>query len=106
MANISKACFSTDKNNKSGIMLGQYTKEILLTVCTVSNSMPYIKPTPCSSQYPCIPCQNDTPIKINPNEVFYQKYVIDPLGELFGKTPCGTLNYTRYMTLYFPTHYT
>lgn len=36
--------------------------------------------------------------RINTNlKPFYQYYSVDPKGQLFGKTPCGELNYVNYM---------
>lgn len=84
--------------NKSNLIIGQYTKENLMEVCTIQNLSPYTKPEPCGYDAPCNPCQNNNPIAINTTtDVFYQKYQIDPLGELFGKTQCGELNYTHYI---------
>ena len=79
--------------NKSNLISGQYTKENLTDVCTVTD---ILDPLSCSS---CSPCQNNTYIYINPNAAttpFYYSYQIDPLGELFGNTQCGELNFTRY----------
>lgn len=91
--------------NKSNLIIGQYTKANLTDVCTVSNIFSYSKPAPCSSDDPCNPCQNNDPVVIDPAAIkpFYYTYQIDPLGELFGKTQCGELNYTHYMFLYPPT---
>jgi hypothetical protein len=91
--------------NKSNLIIRQYTKTNLKDVCTVSEIFPYFKPTPCSSDVPCNPCQNNNPVIIDPNTAtkpFYQQNMIDPLGELFGKIQCGELNYTHYMFLYPP----
>jgi hypothetical protein len=92
--------------NKSNLIIGQYTKTNLTNVCTVSNIFPYSKPAPCSSNDPCNPCQNNDPVVIDTvtaTKPFYQTYQNDPLGELFGKSQCGELNYTHYMFLYPPT---
>ena len=86
--------FQTNKNN---LIIGQYTKENLNNVCTVSAISPYSKPEPCSSDSPCNPCQNSGAILVNDTLTFYNNYMIDPLGELFGQTQCGELNYTEYM---------
>lgn len=84
--------------NKGNLIMGQYTKLNLNNICTVSNGTP---PTqPCSNNNPCEPCQNNIPVIINPNyatEPFYFGATIDPLGELFGASQCGELNYTHYM---------
>jgi len=88
--------------NKSNLIIGQYTKTNLTNICTVSNIFPYFKPTPCGSDAPCNPCQNNDNVITNTSNVFYQQYRIDPLGELFGKLQCGELNYTHYMHFYPP----
>ena len=84
-------------NNKSNLIASQYTKENLTNVCTVSPINPYIAPAPCTN---CDPCQNNGVVIIDPlnsTTTFYNEYSTDPLGELFGKTQCGELNYTEYM---------
>lgn len=83
--------------NKSNLIISQYTKANLTEVCTVKPLFPYTQPVPCSSDLPCDPCQNNNHVTINTTDIFYQKYKIDPLGELFGRTQCGELNYTHYM---------
>ena len=83
--------------NKSNLIVGQYTKLNLYDVCTVSNGPP---PSIHCEFNNCNPCQNSGNIVIiDPNSTnpFYYDYTIDPLGELFGKTSCGILNYTNYM---------
>lgn len=86
--------------NKSNLIAGQYTKENLKDICTISNLSPYSKPAPCGSDAPCEPCQNNSPVIIDLTKTFYQEHMIDPLGELFGKSQCGELNYTHYMFFY------
>lgn len=89
--------------NKSNLIIGQYTKFNTNDICTVSDINN--NPQPCSSDHPCNPCQINTPVSIDPTPLvppinpkpFYYTYQIDPLGELFGKTPCGELNYVNYM---------
>ncbi len=85
--------------NKSNLIVGQYTKLNLNDICTIENIDPTINPEPCSDLLPCEPCQNNTEVIINPLETtpFYWSHQIDPLGQLFGKTQCGELNYTHYM---------
>jgi hypothetical protein len=88
------------RNNKTNLIISQYTKENLNGVCSVSLLFPYVKPAPCGPDYPCNPCQNNGPVIIDPNNsttTFYNEYMIDSLGELFGKSQCGELNYTDYM---------
>ena len=94
--------FNSIHNNKSNLIYSQYTKENLINVCTVSPINPYMAPEPCSNSNPCDPCQNNGPVIIDPvnaTTTFYNEYTTDPLGQLFGKTQCGELNYTEYMIL-------
>jgi hypothetical protein len=82
--------------------MGQYSKLNLQNVCTVSKGPPPSQH--CSSDAPCNPCQNNDPVQIDPStDTFYLDYTIDPLGELFGASQCGELNYTRYMVFNPPT---
>ena len=81
------------RNNKSNLIISQYTKENLKNVCTVS---PIIVPALENH------CQNNGPVIIDPlnsTSPFYNDYIIDPLGQLFGKSQCGELNYTEYKIL-------
>ena len=88
--------------NKGNLIIGQYSKLNLQNVCTVSAGPPPSQP--CSSDAPCNPCQNNGPATIDPStSTFYLNYTIDPLGELFGASQCGELNYTRYMVFNPPT---
>ena len=84
--------------NKSNLIFGQYSKSNLYNVCTVSKGPP--PSIPCEFNN-CNPCQNSSNVIIDPNSItpFYFNYTIDPLGELFGTTSCGILNYTNYMIL-------
>ncbi len=99
--------------NKSNLIIGQYTKLNLTGVCTVSTGTP---PTqPCGNgidELPCNPCQTSTDVIIDPDGSsssvvsgipFYWYATIDPLGELFGSSQCGELNYTHHMVFYPPT---
>ena len=78
--------------DKTNLIAGQYTTENLSNICTISvidqNKQP-----------PYDSCQ--TNVIINPNNSttlpFYFTNQIDALGELFGRTQCGELNYTNYM---------
>jgi hypothetical protein len=88
--------------NKGNLIVGQYTKLNLDNVCTVSTGTP---PTQhCGNginEIPCKPCQNNTPVIIDPTATnpFYWDATIDPLGELFGNSQCGQLNFTEYMVV-------
>ncbi len=77
--------------NKSNLIYGQYSASNLQNVCTVSKGPPPTKPDskPCQAAGVIINQTETTP--------FYWNYTIDPLGELFGRSQCGELNYTQYM---------
>lgn len=85
---IALSCRSKNKVvssiNKNNLIIGLYTKENLQNVCTISTITSHS-------------CNN---VEIEPNKILYQNYVIDPLGELFGNTQCGELNYTQYFQTY------
>ena len=84
--------------NKGNLIMGQYTKLNLKNVCTVSNGTPPTRP--CTNDLPCDPCQNNTSVSLVETDVpFYFNKTIDPLGELFGSSQCGELNYTGHMVL-------
>jgi hypothetical protein len=101
--NIGRYKLSLDKCNilqvnKSNLIIGQYTKLNLKSICTVSSLLPYSSPHPDQCNSPdCNGCPNSAPITINPDKIFYEDYIIDPLGQLFGTSQCGELNYTQYM---------
>lgn len=76
--------------NKSNLIIGQYSKLNLDGVCTVSVVS---KTNRDINEYDC----DSTPVQLDPSVIFYENYLIDPLGQLFGKSQCGELNYTRYM---------
>jgi len=88
--------------DKTNLIVGQYTKMNLTSVCVVGNG------NPCSLIDSCVSCE--TPAKIDASstvtEPFYQINTIDPLGQLFGRAQCGINNFTRYMVYSPPTkHY-
>ena len=81
--------------NKGNLIMGQYTKLNLKNVCTVSYGTPPTKP--CTN---CDHCQDNTPVLLVDTTIpFYFNKTIDPLGELFGSSQCGELNYTGHMVL-------
>ncbi len=84
--------------NKYDLVMGQYTKSNLKNVCVVSVGPPPTKV--CSILNPCTPCQTTDEVRIdvsNSAPSFYTANTIDPLGELFGNSQCGELNYIDYM---------
>lgn len=67
--------------NRSNLLYNLYSKENLNLVTTVASNPKDIK-------------INNIDPTLKP---FYQYYVIDPKGQLFGKSQCGELNFVRYM---------
>lgn len=106
--NIGRNALTLDKChtlpvNKTNLIVSQYSKLDLNGVCTVSPLSTFTQTIdPCGSQ-PCDGCQDPSNPVIIPNppasDLFYEKYIIDPFGQLFGKTQCGELNYTHYIVL-------
>ena len=78
-------CAGTSLINEANLVAGLYTESDLsgvAVVCDVSGDA-------------CI-----TPTAINSLSVpFYEHYLIDPDGQLFGNTPCGMTNFTKYMSV-------
>lgn len=85
--------------NKTNLVAGLNSKLNLKYLCTISVGPPPLQPF--SSQS----CNSD-PVKIIPNNYtstpFYYNNTIDPLGQEFGLTECGELNFTNYMEYYNP----
>ena len=77
--------------DKTNLIAGQYTKMNLKDVCTVS------KGSPCSLIDSCPGCSSAVIVDVNETKPFYQVNTIDPLGSLFGRSACGTNNFTSYM---------
>ena len=68
--------------NKTNLVYGLYSKENLKYVTPISSNT--LQPTAVSV--------------IQPSSVpFYQYYIIDQKGELFGNTQCGENNFVNYM---------
>ena len=81
-------CCCTNNNNinnsnfnKSQLYINLYTKLQLEEVITI---------TDLSGNYPVYTTSNGILPPYN--------YIIDPMGELFGNTPCGLNNYLNYLT--------
>ena len=76
-------CVGTSLINEANLVAGLYTESDLSGVAVICDILGDA----------CI-----TPTAICPNEVpFYEHYLIDPDGQLFGNTPCGMTNFTKYM---------
>lgn len=82
--------------NKSNLIAGQYTKMDLQDVCDITTFSSTIDP----SENDCI--DRCTSVQLDPSVIFYENYVVDPCGQLFGNSQCGELNYTHYMVYYPP----
>ena len=67
--------------NKSNLLYNLYSKENLNQVTTVSSNPSNIKVNTINSGL----------------KPFYQNYILDPKGKLFGNSQCGELNFTHYM---------
>ena len=101
-----KSNFANNANNvninTSNLIFGQYSKLNLTNVCTVSKGAPPSKY--CSSIIPCNPCQNTDTVTLSSTIPFCWGQTIDPLGELFGSSQCGELNFTKYTVINLPNY--
>jgi len=77
--------FNKSYLDKTNLIAGQYSKENLKDVITVSSSKETTAP------------YNETNIVLSDNIPFYVNYIIDPTGVLFGNTQCGLNNYVNFM---------
>jgi hypothetical protein len=77
--------------DKTDLIAGLYAKMNLKNVCTVSTG------SPCSLAENCSGCSTGAIVNVNSPNPFYQINTVDPLGELFGRSACGTNNFTSYM---------
>jgi hypothetical protein len=100
--------------NKSNLIIGQYSSMNLNNTCEAINQPPPNNLDNCTvgnNFESCTKC--DIPITMNVNSStglwnsgntnFYQDVYIDPIGELFGSSQCGELNYTKFMVFNPPT---
>lgn len=81
--------------NKKNLIAGQYTKMDLQDVCDITT---FTTSDPSGNE--CL--DGCTPVQLDTAVIFYENYVIDPCGQLFGKSQCGELNFTHYMVYYPP----
>lgn len=78
--------------NKSNLIAGLYSKMDLENVCTLINGFP------CNNiDTSCVACQNAVSINSGDSVPLNWTNTIDPVGALFGNTPCGIENFTKYM---------
>ena len=77
--------------NKTGLVAGLYSKMDLLNVCTLINGFP------CSKIDSCTACMSAVSIDTASTVPLNWTNTIDPVGALFGNTPCGIDNFTDYM---------
>ena len=82
-AKLDKAKLAMISFDAGNLNLNLFTKLDLETVCTVGSN------------------ETDTcPVKIDTTNNFNYNYTIDPNGDLFGNSVCGTYNYQRYLVPY------
>ena len=77
--------------NKTGLVAGLYSKMDLKNVCTLINGFP------CSKIDSCTACMGAVSINTASTVPLNWTNTIDPVGALFGNTPCGIDNFTDYM---------
>jgi hypothetical protein len=80
--------------DKQNLVAGQYTYMDLSGVCCA------IDGSICTDIFvnDCTQCDLPCPINVaTSTQPFYFTNTIDPLGQLFGNSQCGELNYTHYM---------
>ena len=79
--------------DKADLIFGLYSKMELKNVCTV------IDGPPCDKIDSCDGCSAVTTIDASPlvTVPFYSTNTVDPVGELFGNSSCGTNNFVNYM---------
>jgi hypothetical protein len=78
--------------NKSNLIAGLYSKMDLKDICTL------ISEFPCNNiDGSCIECTYPVSVDVLSDVPFNWTNTIDPVGALFGNTPCGIENFTDYM---------
>ena len=77
--------------NKTGLVAGLYSKMDLKNVCTLINGFP------CSNIDSCSACLSAASIDTESTVPLNWTNTVDPVGALFGNTPCGIENFTDYM---------
>jgi hypothetical protein len=73
--------YSCDNVDKTNLYINLITKLDLYDVPVIQNNKPPF----------------NTPTDISANVIAYTNYLIDPSGNLFGNTICGTNNYENYL---------
>ena len=79
--------------NKTNLVSGLYSKMNLENVCTLINGFP------CNNIDTCAACKSAVSVNSGSTNPLNWSNTIDPVGALFGNTPCGILNFTNYSTL-------
>lgn len=78
--------------NKYNLIAGLYSKMDLENVCTLINGFP------CNNiDTSCAACKNAVSIDTSSTVPLNWTNTVDPVGALFGNTPCGIENFTNYM---------
>ena len=97
-------CPNVIPSNKGNLAIG------LVSAMNVNGTCELIQQPLCDVN-DCVKCDKTTyptPMQVNTTtgawttKPFYQVDYIDPVGSLYGKTPCGALNWTHYL-VYKPT---
>jgi hypothetical protein len=78
-------------SNKTNLVAGLYSKMDLGHVCTLINGFP------CNKIDSCAACSSAVSINSASTVAFNWTNTVDPVGALFGNTPCGTDNFVNYM---------
>ena len=68
--------------SKQNLNMGLFTQMDLTNVNTLKRNNPSVSPT-----------------TVDPNVPIILYYTVDPSGQLFGSSPCGTYNFLNYITL-------
>lgn len=105
---LNKCCLKQNMYpiDKSNLVVSQYTFLNLYDACTAINQPIPNKIGNCFNtldSFDCVTCNNPISMNVssngkwnNGNSNFYQDVYIDPIGELFGYSQCGELNYTHF----------
>ena len=92
--------------NKTNLIVNLYSKMDLKNACTLIDGFPCVpfELNPSCDEVGAIPqccknaCPNDKTIDVSSTAVqFNLTNTIDPVGNLFGNTTCGILNFTHFM---------
>jgi hypothetical protein len=99
--------------DKTNLIANLYSKMDMEYACSFTNGLPCVNPEltyasdSCGLVPPCCydACKGSKTLTVGTNATnpFNFTNTIDPVGDLFGKTQCGTENFTHYMYFSPPT---